>query len=254
MQRYVPSFPQKQYPVTTRQLAGHLAGIRHYSDNDPISDCNKSFETVLEGLQIFQNDPLLFKPGTKHTYSSYGFNLIGAVIEGASGKDFLNYVRDAVLEPLGMRNTVADRNRSIIEGRTRFYERGADKQINNAPCIDSSYKWASGGMLSTAEDLAHLGSAFLRPGFLKRETLAVVFTPQRLALGEESPMHEGLGWRIKKKEGGGRVFHHGGTIEGGRAFILLDEKSGVVVVLLSNMFAPYGESEAGEIASMFVKR
>ena len=38
VQRYVPSFPLKAYPITTRELAGHLAGIRHYQDDEFLSD------------------------------------------------------------------------------------------------------------------------------------------------------------------------------------------------------------------------
>ena len=115
-----------------------------------------------------------------------------------------------MLDPLGMRHTVADRNKPVIEGRARFYEMGDDKQVVHATCIDVSYKWPGGGMLATAEDVVRLGSAFLKPGFLKPETLTLVFTPLRLASGEESPRHEGLGWRIVTREDGGRVFQHSG--------------------------------------------
>src|SRR5204863_2535857 len=58
VQRYVPSFPDKGYPITTRQLAGHLAGVRHYLGDEFL--LNRNFDTVLEGLAIFQDDSLLF--------------------------------------------------------------------------------------------------------------------------------------------------------------------------------------------------
>ena len=72
VQRYVPSFPAKKHPVTTRQLAGHIAGIRHYQGDEFLS--SRYYETVLEGLEIFENDPLLFEPGTQYSYSTYGWN------------------------------------------------------------------------------------------------------------------------------------------------------------------------------------
>src|SRR3989441_12200340 len=77
VQRYVPSFPDKGYPITTRQLAGHLAGIRHYRGDEFV--LNRRFGSVGEGLTIFQDDSLLFPPGTRFSYSSYGWNLISAV-------------------------------------------------------------------------------------------------------------------------------------------------------------------------------
>ncbi|MGH9968904.1 MAG: serine hydrolase domain-containing protein [Pyrinomonadaceae bacterium] len=228
---------------------------RHCGPSSGASD--KYYKNVREGLEIFQNDPLLFEPGTKYEYSSYGYNLLSAVVEGASGQDFLSYVNDHVLAPLQMHHTVADRNDLIVEGRTRFYYFGEkDGQFHNAPYVDNSYKWASGGFLTTAEDLARFGSAHLKPGFFKSETLNSLFTPQRLRTGKETGTNSfsvGFGWRIAKDAKGNRIFHHGGAIEGGRAFLLINEKSKVVVALLSNNVGQFAETEAGEIASMFIR-
>ena len=256
VQRYVPYFPQKQYPITPRQLAGHMSGIRHYRDSDPFYS-GKYYKTVREGLEIFQNDPLLFEPETKYEYSSYGYNLLSAVVEGASGQDFLSYMNDHVFAPLQMNHTVADRNDLIVEERTRFYYFGEkDGQFHNAPYVDNSYKWASGGFLTTAEDLARFGSAHLKAGFFKRETLNLLLTPQRLKTGKEAGTNSfsvGFGWRIAKDAKSNRIFHHGGAIEGGRAFLFINEKSKVVVALLANNVGNFAETEAGEIASMFIK-
>src|SRR5437867_2889031 len=142
VQRYVPSFPDKGYPITTRQLAGHHAGIRHYKDREFF--LNRRFATVLDGLTIFQDDSLLFPPGTKFSYSSYGWNVISAVVEGAAGQDFLTYMSRNVLRPLGLTHTAPDRVDSLIPNRTRFYERGADSGFVPAPPVDNSYKWAGG--------------------------------------------------------------------------------------------------------------
>lgn len=89
VQTYVPDFPKKEYEITVRQVAGHTAGIRHYRGIEFMS--SKLFKTVDEGRAIFEDDPLLFEPGTQYSYSSYGWNLISAVIEGASEEDFLGY-------------------------------------------------------------------------------------------------------------------------------------------------------------------
>ena len=48
IQLYVPSFPEKKHPITTRQLAGHIAGIRHYNGNEFLS--SDHYGTVLAGL------------------------------------------------------------------------------------------------------------------------------------------------------------------------------------------------------------
>lgn len=56
IQTYVPSFPEKEWPITTRQLMSHTAGIRHYRDRaEGYSAAH--FETVTEALSMFANDP-----------------------------------------------------------------------------------------------------------------------------------------------------------------------------------------------------
>ena len=65
IQKYVPYFPEKQWPITPRQLAGHLAGIRHYKDGEFLSQ--RHFDSVKAGLEFFEKDPLLFEPRTKYT-------------------------------------------------------------------------------------------------------------------------------------------------------------------------------------------
>ncbi len=85
---YLPSYPRKKYRITVRQVAGHLGGIRHYRGNENYS--NIHYNSVRDGLRIFESDSLVNKPGSTYVYSSYGFNLISAVMEAASGQTFLN--------------------------------------------------------------------------------------------------------------------------------------------------------------------
>jgi CubicO group peptidase (beta-lactamase class C family) len=108
VQRYVPSFLEKGYPITTRQLAGHLAGIRNYRGEEFF--LNRHFNRVRDGLALFERDTLLSRPGTTFAYSGYGWNLIAAVVEGASGQDVLSYMSRAVFRPLGMTHTAPDRS------------------------------------------------------------------------------------------------------------------------------------------------
>ena len=231
VQRYVPSFPDKGYPITTRQLAGHLAGIRHYKDREFF--LNRRFATVLDGLTIFQDDSLLFPPGTRFSYSSYAWNLISAVVEGASGDDFLRYMSAHVFRPLGLADTAPDRTDSLIPGRTQPYDRDSGGSYRIAPAVDNSYKWAGGGFVSTAEDLVKFGSALLEPGFLKRETLDLLFTSQRTRAGEETGY--GIGFFVTTDSLGHRWAFHGGGAVGGTAVFGLDRESRVVVAILTNL-------------------
>lgn len=251
VQRYVPSFPDKGHPITARQLAGHLAGIRHYAPADFLLPARR-YEKLTEGLGIFQNDALTHAPGSAYLYSSYGYNLLGAVVEGAAGKDFGTAVDELVIRPLGMASTSLDEPARIVERRVRFYRREADGTLYNERAIDSSYKWPSAGYLSTASDLVRFASAHLGDGYLKPETRSLLFTSQRTSKGEETGV--GLGWRIGKDAAGRRILHHGGAIEGGRAFLLLYPDEKIAVAILANLSgARFAEGEAQKLAELFLE-
>ncbi|MFN0120933.1 MAG: serine hydrolase domain-containing protein [Blastocatellia bacterium] len=255
LQRYVPSFPDKGQQITARQLAGHLGGIRHYQARDYSGGRNidlEHYDTILSALKIFQDDPLVAPPGTRYFYSTFGYTLLSQVVESAAQQNFLTYVDEQVLRPLRLTNTAADKPELIIPQRTGFYERSRDGQIVNAAYVDSSYKWAGGGFLSTAEDLVIFGSAHLRPGFFKADTLALLFTSQRMADGKETGV--GLGWRSGTDAMKRRMLHHAGSINGGRAVLVLYPATGVVVALLSNLGQTPAavEKEAQALAEPFL--
>lgn len=231
VQDYVPDFPEKRWPVTVRQVAGHIAGIRHYRGNENLS--GRRYSSVTEGLDIFESDPLLFEPGTQYSYSSYGWNLLSAVVEGASGRGFLSLMRDSVFEPLEMRHSLAGYTDSIISHRTSFYERNGEGTVLNAPYVDNSYKWAGGGFLSTPEDLIRFGSAHLEPGFLEAKTLETFFTSQRLRDGETTDY--GIGWRTVTNEDEHHIVSHGGGSVGGTAMLIVNRDNGLVVAAVGNL-------------------
>jgi serine beta-lactamase-like protein LACTB len=238
VQKYVPSFPEKRWPFTTRQVAGHLAGIRHYAGEAEFLSARR-YSSVLEGLEIFQNDTLLFQPGTRYSYSSYGWNLISAVVESASGEEFLSYMQENVFDPLGMVHTAPDHTDSIIPHRTRFYDRAEDGAVLNAPYVDNSYKWAGGGFLSTPEDLLRFGFAHLGNDFLRQETVQELWTPQTLANGQSTGY--GIGWAVTVEDG--RVTsasHGGGSIGGTTAFMLYPQDSAGIAIVGNLTQAPTG--------------
>ena len=233
IQQYVPTFPDKGYPITIRELAGHLGGIRHYRDADfpGRSDNVRHYDSLAQALAIFANDSLVAPPGTTWAYSSYGFNLIGIALEHATGKPFLDLMRDEVFAPLGMRHTTTDDQGKLIPRRARFYEVNADGTYRNAEYIDESYKWPAGGMLSTPTDLATFGSALLHPGFLSSGSLALLFTSQHTSAGEETGY--GMGWQLKQQTRT-RSYWHRGAVTGGHANLVIYPDKNVVAACAEN--------------------
>jgi serine beta-lactamase-like protein LACTB, mitochondrial len=233
VQKYVPRFPEKQYPITTRQVAGHLAGIRHYDGHVEAEVYNtRHYKTVLEGLSIFQDDPLLFRPGEQFHYSSHGWSLLSAVVEGASGEDYLGYMQEHVFDPLGMRSTIADFNERIIPNRAHFYVRDENGRWRNVPYVDNSYKWAAGGLLSTPEDLVRFGWAIVDGQLLRPETVKLFTTSVRTNDGKETGY--GIGWALAKDPQGRRWIGHGGSSVGGASRLMMFPDQRVVVAMIIN--------------------
>ncbi len=232
VQRYVPSFPVKRWPITPRQLAGHLAGIRHYRGSEE-DYSYRHYAGVLPALAIFSEDSLLFEPGAKFSYSSYAWNLLGAVIEGAGGQPYLTAMQRDVFDPAEMRHTVADHVDSIVPNRARWYTRAANGGgIVNAGFTDNSYKWAGGGFLSTTEDLAEFADALMRGRLLRPETVKLLWTSQRTASGLET--HYGIGWSVDADPAGRRRISHGGGSVGGTAFLVIYPDQELIVAVLVN--------------------
>ena len=256
----VPYWTEHRWPVTTRQLTGHVAGVRHYRDDEFLS--SEPYPTVEQGVEIFADDTLLFEPGTDYSYSSYGWNLVSAVVEEASGDPFLQHMRRRVIEPMGLDETVADHPDSIVMGRTEFYVRSEEESeaeagddgeergsLMNAPFVDNSYKWAGGGYLATPSDLVRFGFAMLRSldpgteGVLEPETVERMWTTQTLRSGEETGY--GIGWSVGRDSTGRRIVGHGGGSVGGTTFFRLYPEQGVVVAITANM-SDADLDEAGE--------
>ena len=247
VQTYVPDFPQKRWPITSRQLLAHLAGIRHY-ENDEFFN-RENYASVTAGLVIFENDPLIHMPGAAYSYTSYGYNLIGAVIEGASGQDYLEYMSAHVFKPIEMNNTFPDYLEQIIPGRGRYYYQ-KDGKTRNTPEVNNSYKWASGGYIGTSDDLVRFGLAQLDNKFISDATRNVFWSKQ--ARSDGKLIEYGLGWRITTDGKGRQWIGHGGGSVGGSTQFWIRKEQGLVIAMISNMSQLNYEEILIELGELFV--
>jgi serine beta-lactamase-like protein LACTB, mitochondrial len=246
---YLPGFPKHQYRPTIRQLAGHIAGVRHYKGNEWYN--TQHYNTVSEGLAMFKDDSLNFRPGNKYQYTSHGFNLLSAAMEKAAGKDFISFMSDEVFTPLQLTNTTADLNDNIIEYRTRFYDVKDHKWVN-APYVDNSYKWAGGGFISSAEDIEKFGRALLGESFLRKETIQYFTTPQKLNDGSFTTY--GMGFFSGKDHKQKSYFGHSGGSVGGTTDMVIYPNEKVVVVILTNLSGANLGAMARYIANLYMPK
>lgn len=231
VQRYCPAFPEKQWPVTTRHVLGHLSGIRHYKSEEEFNS-TRFYAGVADGLSMFKDDPLLHEPGAKYTYTTFGYSVLGCVVEGASGRKFADFVRENVFVPAGMERARVDSVAEIIRGRAQGYRITDKGELTNSPLADNSYKVPGGGFVSTAEDLARFAAALQAGRLLKRETSERMYARQKTVDGKETSY--GLGWGVGDREGRRTVGHSGGQ-QRVSTFLHMLPDQGVAVVLMSNL-------------------
>jgi serine beta-lactamase-like protein LACTB, mitochondrial len=226
---YLPSLPEHLHPITPRQLSGHLAGIPHYSQQDRLE--RRFYGSTGDALGVFSHIALRGAPGDAYHYSTHGYTLLSAAMEGAAGRPFLELMREELLLPLEMLTTGPDLRASPGSDGAALYvlEEGAPRRVERPE--DPSYKWAGGGMMSTPVDLVRLAEAYV-VGFLQPSMVATMFTSQRLPSGEETGV--GIGWRRSRDMDGRRVLEHAGGMEGARSVVALFPEEGVAVAAMTN--------------------
>jgi CubicO group peptidase (beta-lactamase class C family) len=256
IQKYVPTFPRKQWPVTLRQLMGHMAGVRHYPGEEadiPSGHC----ERASEGLQSFANDPLLFEPETQSRYSTYGWVLVSAVVEAAANEPFFTFMRTQIFTPLGMTDTTPDSATDPIPDRATFYfpRFSGDNQFGQevAKPVDYSCFAGAGAFLSTPVDLVRFGIALSSGKLLQPDTVRRLQTPQTLTSGKDSEF--GLGWMLETIPLAGEPTRLASdasrSLLGGSTSFLTFPERGLVVAVTSNTSYAGTRSVALKLAEVF---
>jgi serine beta-lactamase-like protein LACTB len=244
IQTYVPEFLENKWPVTVRQVMGHLAGIRSDGgDEGPLF--SQHCKRPVEAVPAFAEKALLFEPGTKYRFSNYGWILMSAAVEATAGEPFLTFMSKAVFGPLGMADTVADDGTADVEpkptpGRASSYfpKFAGDPRYGPDPMRPLDYSCYAGSsvFLSTASDLVRFAMAMRNGAFLQPATVELLQTSQRLPTGEETGY--GLGWDLETAMISGKqtpVIGHDGDLLAGMAVSVMDfPEHGIVVAVLSN--------------------
>lgn len=230
---YLPLFPEKRGPVTTRQLLSHTAGIRHYRGDEFRS--NTRYRSRLGPVSIFADDSLLFEPGTEYSYSTFGYTLASAVMEAAADSSFLELLEARLKTPLALETLVPEKTEKVIPNKASFYlveTANGDTTVVNAPFVDNSNKWTGGGLLAAPKDLVRFVLALLEGKLIGTTWWNDMVSPQ--AAVEDESYHYGLGWFVgQDAQGHRRIWHTGGAM-GGSGVVLFYPQRELVIATLAN--------------------
>ena len=230
----------------------------------------------------------MMSQGSQFLYSTFGYTLLAAIVERASGYKYLDYMQK-IFHDLDMLTTVQEENEPVIYNRARFYVYNKKKRLVNTPYVDNSYKWAGGGFLSTVGDLLKFGNAMLYgyqvglfknanenllPGYLKPETMLMIWTPvPNTEMSWDKEGKYAMAWGVVEKKqtyGSCRkqrhyASHTGGAVGASSVLLVLTEEldaealnnkvppRGIVVSIICNMQSVGLNSTVLKIALEFDK-
>lgn len=258
MQTYVPEFPEQKFPVTLRQVMGHLAGIRNDGgDEGPLY--GERCDRPVDALQHFNSAPR-FEPGTQFQYSNFGWILVSAAIEAAAEQPFLAFMDRRIFEPLDMDHTEADvATEPTPDLATSYFPRfAADPRYGPDVMrpIELSCYAGSSVFLSTPSDLVRFALAFNSGTLLQPATVQLLQARQRLSSGQETGY--GLGWDVKTVTLAGKqttaVGHDGELLGGMVASLATFPEHGIVVSVISNTSYADTLGVAMKIAEAFAEQ
>jgi D-alanyl-D-alanine carboxypeptidase len=229
--KYVPGYNTQGREITLRHLLTHTSGIKSYTEvkRVMVDEPEREF-THQEMLDMVQNEPLAFEPGTGFDYSNTGYYLLGMVIESVSGRDYCAYLQDEFFGPLGLTRTRCDSNTEIIKGRAQGYTVTDGKPVNDRG-LATGTTFAAGGLLASARDLVVWAEALASGKVVSAASYELMSTPAALTGGGAHDY--GLGLFIDSLDGHARI-QHGGDIFGFNSMLAWFPDDGVTVAVMSN--------------------
>lgn len=227
---YIPDMPASMRGLTLRQLLTHTSGLPHYGP-ERATIGQEHHDWSRDAFFLFQDRAGIVEPGAEYIYSSYGYTVIAAVLEAATGRPFPQQVAESLPQDDGPR---ADWGAYRLTDNLFEFSQGRTIAV---PPHDYSYTWSGGGLTASASGLARFGHDFAAGRLVSASTLTEMTTPGQLAnetVIEASGSRIGLGWRLSGSPWGERVWHHSGLSPGGRSALVVFPDSGQAVALLTN--------------------
>jgi CubicO group peptidase (beta-lactamase class C family) len=239
--KFIPDLTRAN-EVTIRQLLSHTSGYQDYWPQDYVMPMMLQPVTARKILDTWARKPLDFEPGTKWQYSNTNYVIAGLIIEKASGKPLLQFMRERLFSPLGMTSVANIDEKKLGDTDPTGYMRYALGPLRVAPKEGPGWLFAAGELAMTAEDLAKWNISIMDQKLLRPESYR--------ELEREAQLNNGMGTRYGlgvslATEAEHRAVSHGGEVSGfvSESIVFPDER--VSVVALTNQDA---SSAAGEIA------
>lgn len=225
-------------PITLVQLATHTSGLEAEPENvekyleGPVADWEKVLIAALPQTRYAD------EPGTLFAYSNIGYAILGAALSRAAGQPYVDYVKQRIFLPLGMKGSFFEPDDKVRSRISRGYineEGKLDAETAEREHQGRGYKVPNGAIYSTVGDLARFVAFKMgedAPQVLKKEILEESF--QRLVTATPGfKRGYGIGFQILRL-GDIVLYGHSGGLAGYQAEAYFDRGSRIGVIILRN--------------------
>jgi len=231
IQKYLPDFPvHDKDTITILHLLQHSSGIKAYKSSKEAFS-HKNYPSLLDAINVFKHRGLEHKPGSAFLYSTYGYVVLGAIIEKVSGQSYREYMKNNIWDPSDMHNTDIEVKGKQYANKSLLYTADGNKGFILEQQTDLSIKIPGGGIQSTVGDLVKFGRAIMNHTLIKKETYQLMITDSGI---KKRGNPYGLGWFLYAREDSpsGRIIGHSGAQAGtATQFMILPDKNTVIAVL-----------------------
>jgi D-alanyl-D-alanine carboxypeptidase len=190
-------------------------------------------------------DTLRFRPGTSWQYSNAGYQLLGRIIERASGQSYAEYVREHLLRPIGLRHTTYCSSDAHAPGRAAGYRTDSAGRFVETALGNMEGPYSAGSLCSTAPDLLRWAVALQSGRVISAASFAQMTTLRTFALDKEQ---YGFGMQLADLAGH-PIVSHDGAIDGFGSRLASYPRDSLVIVVLANTTAFVGAPLERRIAA-----
>ena len=246
VQRYLPWFrvadPQASAQITVRHLLNQTSGLPMSLGLATLGDCDSQPYATERQARSISTLELTRQVGEKFEYTNTNYNVLGLIVEAASGVSYSDYVRQHIFNPLDMRHSYTSKAAAEKDGLAMGYRYWFGRPFPAPHLSVPAGSLPSGQLISSAEDMAHYLIANLNGGRYGGEQIlseAGIDEIQRGAaeINEmgQSMGHYGMGW-ISQGTGDKRIVWHSGIVPDFGAYMALvpEQRKGIVLLFNAN--------------------
>ncbi|CAG2109954.1 unnamed protein product [Medioppia subpectinata] len=237
--------------ITVREVMSHLAGL-HFTKFEDVSDVFHGVNAS-QAIAQFKDEKLLSKPNTTFSYSNYGYQMVGAIIEAVLNSTYDKEI-EKMFRQLNMNSTFVEKREAIYKHRPQYYTFATKLEKSGIYDELVSYEgqWPCGGIIATASDILRFGNAMIsayngnQNDFLSEKTVKELWTPETIGKIKPKvwvevlgPFEYGKGWFVKNIPVSDpypyrTVYWHSGGLTGTATMLMIFPDQNLVGVAFAN--------------------